>query len=219
MKKKTVALLLACVMALGVAIGGTMAWLTDDTEAVVNTFTVGDINIELTESDTDANGNRAYSFIPGETLKKDPKVTVEANSEDCWLFIKLDVADNGYGDADPILDWEIISDWTYFDTATKQAGTAPATYANGTYYFYRQVNKSETAQEFKVLVDDEVTVSEKVTKDMVLYINGDGTDKNPAHKPVLTFSAAAMQLYEDRGEADSFTVGEAFDKIWPPTTT
>ena len=40
MKKKTVALLLACVMALGVAIGGTMAWLVDSTGEVENTFTV-----------------------------------------------------------------------------------------------------------------------------------------------------------------------------------
>ena len=82
MKKKTVALLLACVMALGVAIGGTMAWLVDSTGEVKNTFTVGDINIDLTETDdgigidtTTTDNANDYHFVPGDTLSKDPKVT------------------------------------------------------------------------------------------------------------------------------------------------
>ena len=52
--KKKIALLMACVMAFGIAVGGTLAWLTDTTGEVKNTFTDSDINITLTETDTDS---------------------------------------------------------------------------------------------------------------------------------------------------------------------
>ena len=39
MKKKTVALLLSLVLVFGVVAGGTLAWLTQKTDSVVNTFT------------------------------------------------------------------------------------------------------------------------------------------------------------------------------------
>ena len=47
---KALALVLAVVLLVGAAIGGTVAWLTDKTGDVVNTFTVGNIDIELAES-------------------------------------------------------------------------------------------------------------------------------------------------------------------------
>ena len=58
MKKKTVALLLACVMALGVAVGGTLAWLTDTTQEVKNTFTDSNINITDKGVNTDMSSYR-----------------------------------------------------------------------------------------------------------------------------------------------------------------
>ena len=82
---KTVAILLALVLAIGCAVGGTLAWLISETGPVVNTFTYGDINIGLTETT-----GRDYTITPGVDIKKDPKVTVEANSEACWLFVKVE---------------------------------------------------------------------------------------------------------------------------------
>ena len=45
---KTFVAMLALGLVIGCAGGGTVAWLTAQTEPVVNTFTYGDINIELT---------------------------------------------------------------------------------------------------------------------------------------------------------------------------
>ena len=73
---KTVAILLALVLAIGCAVGGTLAWLISQTNPVVNTFTYGDINIDLKE---DTKG--PYTITPGKAITKDPKVTVKANSE------------------------------------------------------------------------------------------------------------------------------------------
>ena len=51
MKKKGWLSVVALVLVLCCAVGGTLAWLTDTTDPVTNTFTVGDIDIDLTESD------------------------------------------------------------------------------------------------------------------------------------------------------------------------
>ena len=89
MKKKILALTLVFALALALGIGGTVAWLTAQTDSVVNTFTVGDINITLAETGT-TNNAKNYTFVPGDTLAKDPKVTVTAGSEDCYLFVKVE---------------------------------------------------------------------------------------------------------------------------------
>ena len=124
MKKKTIALLMAAVMLVGVVVGGTVAWLTAETTTVENTFVVGniaitldeaDVNIETTvgetttytyteyvkdneEVDTLAQADRVtsnkYKIIPGTTYSKDPTVVVKANSEDCYLFVKFEEIGN-----------------------------------------------------------------------------------------------------------------------------
>ena len=94
MKKKSFVMVLALVLVFAVAVGGVVAWLTDTTGSVVNTFTVGDINITLEESGTNPVGEKTYQVIPGDVKDKDPKVTVVAGSEACYLFVKVDVANN-----------------------------------------------------------------------------------------------------------------------------
>ena len=86
---KLVVAMLAVTLLIGCAIGGTVAWLTAKTDPVVNTFTYGDINIELTETKPE---NKQAKIIPGVNIEKDPKVTVKANSEACWLFVKVEEA-------------------------------------------------------------------------------------------------------------------------------
>ena len=81
---KTFVAMLALVLVIGCAVGGTVAWLTAQTGPVVNTFTYGDIDITLGET----TGNN-YKIIPGVDIEKDPKVTVKKGSEACWLFVKV----------------------------------------------------------------------------------------------------------------------------------
>lgn len=92
-------LLIACcaLILVSVTIGATLAYLTDN-DAVTNTFTVGNVYISLDELDVDDStegkddrdtANR-YHLIPGESYTKDPTVHVKANSEACWLFVKVE---------------------------------------------------------------------------------------------------------------------------------
>lgn len=99
MKKTSKALLLGlCALLLvGASVLGTMAYLTSTTEKVVNSFTVGNVNITLDEKDTDNSTPGAdrdtkneYHLLPGSTYEKDPTVHVTAGSAKCYVFVKVE---------------------------------------------------------------------------------------------------------------------------------
>lgn len=159
MKKKTLALVLALTLLVAGVVGGTLAWLTDQTAEVKNTFTVGDINIDLTET------NRDYKMVPGNTIAKDPTVTVKANSEACWLFVKVTESEN----LDTFITYAIAEGWTKLQDGV----------------YYREVPASAADQTFSVLAGDAVTVKSDVTRTML------ETAKTDA--PTLTFQAYAIQ--------------------------
>jgi predicted ribosomally synthesized peptide with SipW-like signal peptide len=143
MKKKTLALVLALALLVAGVVGGTLAWLTDQTAEVKNTFTVGDINIDLTET------NRDYKMVPGDKLDKDPTVTVKANSEACWLFVQVTEST----DLKDFITYAIAEGWTALPGV------------DGVYY--REVSASNADQTFSVLKGDAVTVNSDVTKEML----------------------------------------------------
>ena len=163
--------LLALVLVVGCAVGGTIAWLTATTEPVVNTFTYGKIKIELTETT-----GTEYKIIPGVNISKDPKVTVKADSEACWLFVK--VAEKGTFVTDKVT-YSIANGWMPLD-ATKHPGV-----------YYREVDAVTADTNFNVLTGDAtypngvVTVSENLTKAEVNSV--------AATQPTLTFTAYAVQ--------------------------
>ena len=93
-KYKYLALAAAVVLSIGGVIGGSLAWLSDDSEPVTNRFKPAKVDIILSETDNglDKDGNvntNDYKMIPGWVLDKDPMVTVKNDSEDCWLFVKI----------------------------------------------------------------------------------------------------------------------------------
>lgn len=103
--KKVVALALCAVLLVVGSVTGTMAYLTSQDE-VVNTFTVGNVNIILDEYDydsskTDVNENsnegrdskNEYKLIPGKTYPKDPMVTVLPNSESSYVRMIVTISD------------------------------------------------------------------------------------------------------------------------------
>ncbi len=101
MKKTRKALLLGvcAVLLVTASVLGTMAYLTS-TDAVTNTFTVGNVTITLDEAKVNPNGTpvegdervktNAYKLMPGSTYTKDPTVHVAAGSEDCYVFVKVE---------------------------------------------------------------------------------------------------------------------------------
>ena len=169
---KPVALLLAIALLVGTAVGGTLAWLTDKTDEVTNTFTVGNIDIDLTET------KEPYKMIPGHTLHKDPKVTVMAGSEDCWIFVEVEESDNLKDYITYVVD---PNNWKQLDGV------------DGVYYTYA---KDITAnRDIKVLLNEQVLVKDTVTKQMMDALLAG----SKAERPTLTFTAYAVQYYKTNG--------------------
>ncbi len=118
--KKAVVLMLCVASIAAASVFGTMAYFTSQ-DVVENTFTVGNVKITLDEAnvdglDKDGNDNKDvardiannYKLIPGKEYVKDPIIHVDATSEDCWLFVKLE---NGLKDiiADTTIENQMIA--------------------------------------------------------------------------------------------------------------
>ncbi|MBE5731925.1 MAG: hypothetical protein E7353_02715 [Clostridiales bacterium] len=145
MKKgtKIFLLVLSFVLVIGVAIGTSFAFLFDRTGTIENVFTVGNIEIELTET------NNTYKLVACAEISKDPKVIVKERSEDCWLFIKIDESDG----LSEVLKYKRADGWEIYPEYSGQGSL-----------WYRKVSYAETAQEFYVLKDNIVTVEDVTTK-------------------------------------------------------
>ena len=174
MKKKRISLVMALVLVLTCVIGGTIAWLTHTTESVTNTFTVGDINITLAETT-----GTEYKMIPGTTLPKNPKVTVEAGSEACYLFVKVDESEN----LEDFITYTIDNEWSILDG---QVGV-----------YYREVAATTANIDFPVLSNNQVEVLEDVKK-------SDLDALTPDTYPTLTFTAYAVQKANIDTAADAW---------------
>ncbi len=139
----TLALLLALTLILGCVTGGTLAWLTAKTGDVVNTFTYGDINIELTETT-----GSSYHIVPGADISKNPTVKVRNDSEDCWLFVKV------------VEEGTFVNDKVTYAIAD---GWEPVT--GQTNVYYRQVKSTDAVKAFSVLAGNKITVKNTLTKE------------------------------------------------------
>lgn len=112
MKTRTKALLLSlcAVLLVTVSVLGTVAYLTS-TQTVTNTFTVGKVKITLDEANVDEdyylNGELStkdeegaempprdqandYHLLPGVSYDKDPTVHVTADSDKCYVYVKVE---------------------------------------------------------------------------------------------------------------------------------
>lgn len=164
---KIAALIAAIVLFIGCTAGGTVAWLVSKPAPIVNVFTVGNINAELAETAT------AFKIVPGVDITKDPVATVEANSEDCYLFVQLTEANwPTFTEADKTtrkVEYKIADGWTELEKGV----------------YYRVVAKNDKEdQSFHVLQGDKVTVSNTLTKENADAITG---------TPKLTVAVYAVQ--------------------------
>ena len=108
MKKKLFIVALATIIAVMAISGASLAWLQDSTEEVTNTFVEGKIDLTITE--TPNKGSQwEGKFVPGATEAKDPKLTVGAGSEKCYVYA---LVDNQLGDCVELdIDsskWEVV---------------------------------------------------------------------------------------------------------------
>lgn len=197
MKKFTkIALIVASfVLVAALSVGGTLAWLQAETEAVVNVFDPSNLGVELKET------TESYEMVPSVEIKKDPYAKITAESEDAYLFIKVEetggdvkVGDTTY-DFDDFILYAIDEKWTALKTddhsgiyyiavdnkvdgeAATEKGVNHIILGDGKYIY----NNTEYAWD-----DNEVLTKPEVTKEMMAAVAN--------KKPTLTFTAYAIQM-------------------------
>lgn len=185
MRKKGLALVLALTLLVVGVVAGTLAWLTAKSDVVTNTFTTSDIKVELKETT-----GTEYKMIPGYTISKNPKATVLAGSEECYLFVKLDKS----ASFDTYLEYVIADGWTKLDGV------------DTVYYRVVDGTTNQIGTPYSVLKDDQVTVKGEVTKAMM-----DGLTTETL--PKLTVTAYASQLHKNA--TTEFTAAEAWANVNP----
>lgn len=124
-KKKLVTTLGSLALVGAIGVGATLAYLSDQTSTLTNTFTVGNnINIQISETDINNQGSRlvvediadsqAYvNLQPGIPQTKDPRVDMKDKSNDAYVYLLvtgLDSFINKDIDANPGGDLEIKYD-------------------------------------------------------------------------------------------------------------
>lgn len=147
-KKNIMIVALAMVLVAMISIGGTIAWLTDKTGEVKNTFTPSNINVGLTESTGDS-----YQIIPGVDITKDPKVSASSNV-DYYVFVEVTKA-NWTIDG---MNYTIATGWTLVP---------------GTDNVYYQAVKAGTFAPTSVLAGDKVTVAGTITDETLEALTAD----------------------------------------------
>lgn len=187
-----------------ISIGGTIAWLTDKTDAVTNTFTAAGIDIDLTETKAPdgnvlADGAQwSAQLIPGKIYSKDPTVSVVSTTDvDVYLFVKFEE------DAKDYLD--------YTSTLTEDNG-----WTNGDgvgipkNVWYRVVKANDKTKSWKLLDGDKVTVKTSIVKKGT-DVAGTNNIAMPSGNTTLRYTAYAIQT-EGFNTATS-TVADAWAEI------
>lgn len=205
--KKSAVFAVAIAACLAAAAGGVYMWLTDTTDAVENVFTIGNVDITLTETEGEmktGDTNHYFKMVPGKEIAKDPLVTVKADSEKCYVFVKIEEAG---GDVTVGSKAYAFSDWLTYSAAS--GWTALGSSYPGVYY--RVVDTSTSDQTFYALADantsttsvganGSVLVDEGVTQEMMDALAADTTKY-----PNLTFTAYAVQFEGMSDAADAWS--------------
>ena len=183
--KKILALVLSALLLMSLTVVGTLAYLTASTGEVKNTFTVGQVTINLDEAkvteygvkdgDTRVKAN-TYKLIPGHEYLKDPKVYVESGSEQCYVFIKVvdeiaAIEDAAKAHVAETIAINLVAQT--FDLTLSKKEFKELTDDNYTYDYYKDVyyeDSFETIFQFDKLMD-ELIKSEEVEDGIATLIS------------------------------------------------
>lgn len=207
MKKKILVACLCVALAVLTVAGTTLAYLTSQAE-VKNTFTVGNVKMTMDEAkvntdgtpveNADRVGSNNYILSPGHTYVKDPIVHMDAVSENCYVFIKVE---NGLGVLEAATSAE---DGGYKNIAAQITANGWKPLMNGTTavagVYYQEYTKNQTNRELEVFANFKIADNANTLKNANDQVIWDTiTDAN---KITVNVTAYAIQK-------DGFTTAAA----------
>lgn len=204
MKNKKLLTTLGAVALLGaIGVGSTLAYLSDTTGTVTNTFTVGNVSfdddndlgsglreskverdkesgnyVDADEADTwTVTKNDYKNLVAGETVYKDPTVIMADDSEDAWVFVQITNTNAKIADTDKAIfaNIEWSKDWVKVDKLSTDDAVV-----------YAKKDIIEAGEASTIFTS--VTMSEDITGDTVIP----NIELN-----AFAIQAAGFESYED----------------------
>lgn len=203
--KKERTITAAVVLLLILVIGGAIAYFTD-TENVTNVFTIGDVDITLTEpnwDDTDADSDgvpeSAEGRTPGQTIPKDPTIT-NVGTNDAYIFAKVEAPCTiGENPDKELFTYTTNNGWYLMNDGSCSNGTVTDIYAYGTSSAMTAVSSGNDATLFNnVTVNTAITGDESgLTGNKNLVVTGyavqaDGLNIQNGDTPANVWSASGF---------------------------
>ncbi len=238
MKKQIIAGMAAAMVCVG-AVGGTFAYLTQTTETVNNTFTVGNnVQISLDEARVTELGVPAkkvgeeivevddvdladkvlgniYKLMPNHEYVKNPTVHIDEDSEKCYVFIHVN---NPISAIEALKDTEMENGSEYVQIAEQitNNGWTAITTDGYTGYYYKEQPIDGTAEDLDLEVFDNFMITKDAYIDKSEAAEKNEKNLNEYLNKQITITACAVQ-------ADGFTSATDAMKAWPkdfgPTTS
>ena len=212
MKKKLLIMSVAMVLVCAFAVGITLAYLTS-TDRVVNTFTVGNVQIKLDEAKVNLDGTpvqdadrvkaNSYKLIPGHTYTKDPTVTVLSGSESS--YIKMTVTFSKSRELDAIFaptGADLTSIFKGYDSTNWicKGNTEDASANTRTYEFwYKETVAAPTADVALDALFDSITVPGTINNAQLRTIEG------------MTITVNAYAIQADGFEGNAAAAWKAYN--------
>lgn len=195
-KKLTAVALVVCMLAI-MLVGASLAYFTDKDEAT-NVFTVGNVDITLTEPNWTSTGSQdAPEVYPGERLDKDPTVeNVGANP--CFVRIKvtgLNCLANACAQNTPVNDTLITvegvnQDWMLYEG----------------YYYYTKVLPVDDDPKTEGVKEDQTPACFTGIRMPTALVNGNATDE--FHVDVYAEAVQAQGAKPRWADVQTMTVAE-----------
>ncbi len=231
MKKGNVLVLSLCALMIATgSVFGTMAYFTSS-KAVTNTFTIGEVKIELDEARVNQYGqllhkdgttlwdsevhaeadkhervqSNDYKLIPGHTYVKDPTVTVSADSESSYVRMLVTVNKKSALDAIGIDTLEVFKgyDADKWPLASQKADGDTMVYE---FRYYQKVSTADTEEKELEALFDSIVVPSDITGDQLETLEG----------LEINVAAHAMQAdgFADTTNENGNVTESAVDKAW-----
>lgn len=181
--KKTLTIALSMVLVAAIAVTGTLAFLTDESDILVNKFTFGNTEVTIAEPTWDAalGEEEAMKVVPGQTVDKDPTVTVRG-TEEVYVYAFVNNAL-----ADYVEIGEINGNWVAVDDLA------------GLYRYNTTITPADGGTTLEPLFET-VTISDGITQEEL-------ETSNPFTDGTITVQAYVHQAAEaGQGVADAAAV-------------
>ena len=214
--KKIISVIASVCLAAVVLVGSSVAYFHDETPEVVNTFTIGDVKIDLTEPDWKPND--AKDLLPGAVVSKNPIISNTGTGEG-YVMMRVEgmnaMKEQGFQAVYDTDNWDLVdkngnklpvpADKQLTDGYYVYKGTNGAVEAGkSTTALFKEVKLSENATE-KFTAEYKITGNFRDEKGLFSYEGANGEKINMDRQPTKLENGVPKVFYTINGVDKEFT--------------